>query len=93
MADDWSNEYEWINALLKRLRDTELSDFEEQMKEAFRTSQETFRTDVAIALSNNIDHLNNAMNRLNQVLSTVPYFPMASDIISKELYGLNLRIC
>lgn len=73
-ADDWRNEYEWVNALLKRLRETELSEFEDQMKEAFRTSQETFRTDVAIALSNNIDHLNNAMNRLNQVLSTCPVF-------------------
>lgn len=73
-ADDWRNEREWIGDLLKRLRDTELSEFEEQMKNAFNTSQETFRTDVAIALSNNIDHLNNSMNRLNQVLSTCPVF-------------------
>lgn len=73
-ADDWRNEREWMGDLLKRLRDTELSEFEEQMKNAFNTSQETFRTDVAIALSNNIDHLNNSMNRLNQVLSTCPVF-------------------
>jgi len=73
-ADDWRNEREWMYGLLKRLRDTELSEFEEQMKNAFNTSQETFRTDVAIALSNNIDHLNNSMNRLNQVLSTCPVF-------------------
>jgi DNA repair exonuclease SbcCD ATPase subunit len=73
-ADDWRNEREWINALLKRLRDTELSDYEGQMKDAFKASQETFRSDVAIALSNNIDHLNSSLDRLNRVLSASPVF-------------------
>lgn len=73
-SDDWRNEREWMIALLKRLRETELSEFDAQMKDAFRTSQETFRTDVAIALSNNIDTLNRDMHSLNQVLSTCPVF-------------------
>lgn len=73
-ADDWRKEREWMSDLLKRLRDTELSEFEEQMKDAYKASQETFRADVAIALSNNLDHLNNSMNRLNQVLNTCPVF-------------------
>lgn len=73
-ADDWRNERKWVGELLKRLRDTELSEFEEQMKDAFKASQETFRADVAIALSNNLDHLNNSMSRLNDVLSTCPVF-------------------
>jgi len=73
-ADDWRKDREWISELLKRLRDTELSDFDARMKEAFKASQDTFRADVAVALSNNIDHLEKSMNRLNQVLSTCPVF-------------------
>lgn len=73
-ADDWRNERKWMSDLLNRLRSTELSDFESQMNEAFKTSQETFRTDVAIALSNNLDHLSNSMSRLNDVLKACPVF-------------------
>ena len=74
MLDDWRSESAWMNNLLKRLKETELSDYDEQMNEAYRTSQETFRTDVAIALNNNIDHLNRTMERLNKVLNTCPVF-------------------
>lgn len=73
-ADDWRKDREWMAGLLKRLRDTELSEFDAKMKEAYKASQDTFRADVAIALSNNIDHLEKSMNRLNQVLSTCPVF-------------------
>lgn len=73
-ADDWRNEHKWVVDLLKRLRETELSDFEAQMKDAFKASQETFRADVAIALSNNLDYLNNSMGRLNDVLNSCPVF-------------------
>lgn len=73
-ADDWRNEHKWVIDLLKRLRETELSDFEAQMKAAFKASQETFRADVAIALSNNLDYLNNSMGRLNDVLNSCPVF-------------------
>jgi hypothetical protein len=72
--DDWRSESAWMKSLLKRLKETELVDYDEQMNEAFKTSQETFRTDVAIALNNNIDHLNRSMDRLNKVLSTCPVF-------------------
>jgi len=72
--DDWRSESAWITSLLNRLKETELVDYDEQMNEAYRTSQETFRTDVAIALNNNIDHLNRSMERLNKVLSTCPVF-------------------
>lgn len=73
-GDDWGKERKWIGDLLKRLRETELSEFDAKMKEAYKASQDTFRADVAIALSNNIDHLEKSMNRLNQVLSTCPVF-------------------
>jgi len=73
-SDDWRKGLEWMSELLNRLRDTELSEFDAQMQDAFKASQETFRADVAIALSNNIDHLNSSMSRLNHVLSTCPVF-------------------
>src|SRR5450830_1749905 len=73
-VDDWQKDRDWMNGLLKRLRDTELSEFDAKMKEAFKASQDTFRADVAVALSNNIDHLEKSMSRLNQVLSTCPVF-------------------
>lgn len=73
-VDDWRKDREWMAELLKRLRDTELSEFDAKMKEAFKASQDTFRADVAVALSNNIDHLEKSMSRLNQVLSTCPVF-------------------
>jgi len=72
--DDWRSESAWMTSLLNRLKATELVDYEGQMNEAYNTSQETFRTDVAIALNNNIDHLNRSMERLNKVLSTCPVF-------------------
>lgn len=74
MQDDWRSESAWMNSLLKRLKDTELSDYDEQMNDAYRTSQETFRTDVAIALNTNIEHLNRSMDRLNKVLNSCPVF-------------------
>lgn len=73
-ADDWRKDREWMADLLKVLRDTELTEQDAKMKEAFKASQDTFRADVAVALSNNIDHLEKSMSRLNQVLSTCPVF-------------------
>lgn len=73
-ADDWRKDREWIGDLLKRLRDTDLVEQDAKMKEAYKASQDTFRADVAIALSNNIDHLEKSMNRLNHVLNTCPVF-------------------
>lgn len=73
-TDDWRKDREWISDLLKRLRDTDLVEQDAKMKEAYKASQDTFRADVAIALSNNIDHLEKSMNRLNHVLSTCPVF-------------------
>lgn len=73
-ADDWRKDRQWIGELLARLKDTELSEFDAKMKEAFKASQDTFRADVAVALSNNIVHLEKSMDRLNKVLGTCPVF-------------------
>lgn len=72
--NDWRKEHIWIEGMLKQLTETELSNYAEQMEAAYKASQDTFRTDVAIALSNNLDHLDKSMDRLNQVLSTCPVF-------------------
>lgn len=74
MLSDWQKSHGWISEILQRLRNTELLDFKEQMDAAYRTSQETFRNDVAIALSNNLDWLDQTMDRLNKTLKNCPVF-------------------
>lgn len=74
MLSDWRKSHDWISEILQRLRNTELLEFKEQMDAAYRTSQETFRNDVAIALSNNLDWLDQTMARLNKTLAECPVF-------------------
>ncbi len=74
IANDWRKARIWIEGLLARLRETELVSFKSQMDDAYRASQETFRTDVAIALSNNLEWLDETMSRLNKVLANCPVF-------------------
>ena len=59
---------------MKQLNDTQLAPFKEEMDAAYRTSQETFRNDVAIALNNNLEWLSETMDRLNAVLRECPTF-------------------
>lgn len=73
-ATDWGKARTWVDGLLGRLRETELVSFKDQMDQAYRASQETFRTDVAIALSNNLEWLEETMARLNKVLANCPVF-------------------
>lgn len=74
VLEDWRKGQVWMNDTLKRLRGTDLIDHEERMNEAYRVSQQTFRNDVALALSQNIDALDLTMERLNKVLKTCPAF-------------------
>ena len=74
VATDWTKAREWLKNLLKQLNDTQLAPFKEDMDAAYRTSQETFRNDVAIALNNNLDWLSETMDRLNAVLRECPTF-------------------
>lgn len=71
---DWRKSRAWMQDLLNRLRGTELLDYKEQMAEAYKTSQDTFRNDVAIALSENLSWLEDTMERLNAVLRECPTF-------------------
>jgi energy-coupling factor transporter ATP-binding protein EcfA2 len=73
-GNDWRIIREWIGMLLGRLRDTELVNYEEQVADAYEASKETFRTDVAVALSTNLDQMGLSMDKLNQVLRTCPAF-------------------
>ncbi len=74
IATDWRKAHIWLSETLERLDKTELAGFKADMDEAYRTSQETFRNDVAIALYNHLEWLNETMDRLNKVLSTCPTF-------------------
>jgi len=73
-TSDWRSAGQWLADLLQRLDRTELANRRADMDAAYRTSQETFRNDVAIALSNNLDWLEETMERLNAVLRTCPAF-------------------
>jgi uncharacterized protein YPO0396 len=74
LTGDWRRAQAWLAELLKRLRDTELDKYRNDMEAAYHTSQETFRKDVAIALHTNIEGLDATMNRLNKVLLSCPPF-------------------
>ncbi|MDA8416695.1 MAG: SbcC/MukB-like Walker B domain-containing protein [Betaproteobacteria bacterium] len=74
IAKDWMKTHEWINALLKRLKDTQLVQYKADMEAAYRTSQETFKHDVALALKERLDFLHETMDRLNAVLKKCPTF-------------------
>ena len=74
IAADWLKARAWLDDLLKQLNDTQLAPFKEDMDAAYRTSQETFRNDVAIALNNNLEWLGETMDRLNTVLRECPTF-------------------
>lgn len=74
IATDWLKSREWLKDLLKQLNDTQLAPFKADMDAAYRTSQETFRNDVAIALNNNLEWLGETMDRLNAVLRECPTF-------------------
>ena len=73
-ANDWRKMRAWLQVLLTRLRDTDLLAYKTQMQEAYETSRETFRNDVAIALNENIEWLEATMDRMNAVLRESPTF-------------------
>lgn len=74
ICEDWRQAATWMGEQVKRLHDTELMEHKERAEEAYRASQETFRADVAIALSNNLDALNDTFERLNAALKHCPVF-------------------
>ncbi len=74
VLQDWRKGQAWVADILKRLQDTELLDYKAQMENAYKVSQETFRNDVALTLSQNIDALDMTMDQLNRVLKNCPAF-------------------
>ena len=72
--EDWQLAREGVKARVDHLRDTQLVEHQAEMEEAYRASQETFRTDVAVALANNLAWLEDTIDRLNSVLKTCPVF-------------------
>lgn len=74
ICDDWRKSAAWIGQQVKRLHDTELLEHKERANEAYKASQEAFRTDVALALNERFDHLDHTVARLNAALKDCPLF-------------------
>ena len=71
---DWPRAHTWLRETIGRLERTDLVQYKDQMDSAYRASQETFRQDVAVALYNNIQWLDDSIERLNKALRTCPSF-------------------
>jgi energy-coupling factor transporter ATP-binding protein EcfA2 len=71
---NWRLAQTWLEDFITRLKGTELVNYKAQMEDAYRTSQETFRTDVAVLLNLNVDWLERTIDRLNSALRDCPVF-------------------
>jgi chromosome segregation protein len=71
---DWQQSRTWLDNFVVRLRDIELVDHKQEMDHAYQTSQETFKTDVAVLLNANFDWLERTITRLNSALKSCPVF-------------------
>ncbi|WP_296646931.1 SbcC/MukB-like Walker B domain-containing protein [Thiobacillus sp. 63-78] len=91
VVEDWRKGQAWIADILKRLQDTELLDFKAQMENAYKVSQETFRNDVALALSQSIDALDMTMDQLNRVLKNCPAFTNGERYQFKRVVRLHFK--
>lgn len=73
-SGDWLLAKVWLRDLLLRLESTSLVEYREEMAEAYRISQDTFRHDVAMVLNRNLLDLDRVMERLNATLKACPLF-------------------
>lgn len=74
VLSDWQQSRAWLANFIARLRDIELVDYKQEMDHAYQTSQETFKTDVAVLLNVNFDWLDRTITRLNSALKNCPVF-------------------
>ena len=74
VMSEWRQAWQWLSEQLARLHSTTLAKYEAEMRDAERTSQDTFRTDVAVKLSENLSWLDQQRRRLNDVLNRCPAF-------------------
>ncbi|HHH9110726.1 TPA: SbcC/MukB-like Walker B domain-containing protein [Pseudomonas aeruginosa] len=74
VVKDWRTAKLWIDEHVAKLVNTELPEYKVQAADAYQASQETFRKDVAIALSTNLQFLRQTFERLNAALRNTPPF-------------------
>jgi chromosome segregation protein len=74
VMQDWRKARAWVSERTQHLNDTTLREYSEQMEEAYRLSQATFRNDVALALHEHLRWLKSTMDNLNHVLLSCPLF-------------------
>lgn len=72
--NDWRKTKAWMETEIRRMRDTELSDYQKEADDAYEASKVTFRQDVATALSGNLRFMRETFERLNKALRTTPAF-------------------
>ncbi|WP_447754577.1 SbcC/MukB-like Walker B domain-containing protein [Pseudomonas nicosulfuronedens] len=71
---DWRRSKVWIEDQVTRLVGTELPEHKERAEDAYQASKDTFRKDVALALSNNLQFMRLTFDRLNAALKKTPLF-------------------
>jgi chromosome segregation protein len=71
---DWRKAKEWMENEIQRLESAELVEQKEQAQAAYNASLQTFRQDVAIALSTNLKAMRDTFDRLNMALRSTPAF-------------------
>jgi uncharacterized small protein (DUF1192 family) len=74
VRNDWRRAWAWMEAILTRLKGTELYQYETEANEAVERAKEIFRADVAFSLSENLRRLDDTFSSLNAVLRTCPVF-------------------
>ena len=71
---DWHMARTWLHERVQALKDTGLKEYQEQMDDALATAKRTFRTDVAVAIHENVEWLEESLKRMNAALSAAPAF-------------------
>jgi chromosome segregation protein len=70
----WRASAAWLDELLARLQSTDLPNYAEQIEQAYKTAQDTFRNDVAVKIHENLVYMKRQLENLNEVLRACPPF-------------------
>lgn len=71
---DWTVARAWLVERVSQLHGTGLKDYKDKMDDALAAAKRTFRTDVAVAINEHIDWLDETVRRMNAALASAPAF-------------------
>lgn len=72
--DNWRSALEWVKRQLDRLESTELSQRQDEVRDAALAAEEAFRNDVAVRLREGIEQMHVSINTINKTLAASPPF-------------------